>query len=84
MLPSVSITLPSSSKMNSSYTVKPKDTYHGIAHKFYGNRRLWWLIVKFNDIPNIQVLDLPKPGTILKIPNNEVVNAIIKSINSKK
>ena len=67
----------------SLYTVKPKDTYHGIAHRFFGNRRLWWLIVKFNNIPNIEVLDFPKPGTILKIPSVEVVNAIVKSLNSK-
>lgn len=63
-----------------NYPVKLNDTYHGIAHRFYGNRRLWWIITKFNDIKN--VIDLPKRGTILKVPSKEVVNLILNTISS--
>lgn len=63
-----------------SYPVKNNDTYHGIAHNFYGDRRLWWIITKFNKIDN--VIDLPKPGTIIKVPSIEIVNSIINTISS--
>lgn len=60
------------------YVTRPKDTYHGIAHKFYGTRKLWWLIAKFNNI--INVMDFPTPGTKLKIPTVNVKNTIVRSI----
>ena len=67
-----------SSNSFDTYTVKPKDTYHGIAHKFFGTRRLWWVIVKFNNI--LDPINFPKPGTKLMIPTAYIKNLIVQSI----
>ena len=61
------------------HVVKHKESYQTIAYMYYGSTRLWWIITKFNKIKN--VIDLPIPGTALKILSTEVVNSIIKQLN---
>jgi nucleoid-associated protein YgaU len=61
------------------YKVKPKDTYHNIAYKFYGDRHLWWIITKFNNVKD--VCKLPKQGTTLKILSVQIKNQILSLIN---
>ncbi len=62
------------------YTIKPGDTFPFISYKVFGTIHGWWVIALANEIMNpLQPLN---PGTILKIPNLNIVREIIRQINS--
>lgn len=46
-----------------------------LADQYYGDKRLWWVILVANNIMN--PLKLPEPGTILKILKPEAVSEIL-------
>lgn len=50
-----------------------------LSYKYYNTTSLWWIICLANNIRN--PLDLPEPGTKLKILNQNVVNDILQSIS---
>lgn len=62
------------------YEVLENDTWTIISYKFYKTIKLWWLICKFNEIEN--PFDKIETGTIIKIPNNDLMNAILSIIKS--
>lgn len=49
----------------------------GIAAKFLGSRYYWWVILMFNDI--YDPLNDVIPGTILKIPDAQQLNAYLQN-----
>ena len=49
-----------------------------LAKKYYGEPKLWWMIVIANEIQN--PLTLPEPGTKLKILKDFVVSDILSEI----
>ena len=53
------------------YTVKEKDTLPNIAHKFYGDHRLWLVIAEANG----GILEVLIEGIVLNIPNPVYVKA---------
>lgn len=54
------------------------DYWTKLANNYYGNQKLWWVILAANNINN--PLDLPEPGTKLKILNDAVVSHILSQI----
>lgn len=60
--------------------VHNKESYQSISFYYYGTTRLWWIITKFNNIQN--VIDLPKPGTALKILKPEMKDFILNSMQN--
>ena len=60
------------------YETKPKDTWPLIAHNFYKDVRLWWIVCSANQIMN--PVKQPEPGTILKIIAPEMVRSILNKI----
>jgi len=61
-----------------NYETKPKDTWPLIAHVFYNDIRLWWLICSSNQI--INPVKQPEPGTILKILAPEIVKNVLNKL----
>jgi len=61
-----------------NYEVQSNDNWSTISYKQYNTIELWWLICRVNQIWDATVN--PKPGNILKILNQEVVDEIINSI----
>jgi len=57
------------------YTVKGQDTLSGIAYKFYGDPRLWWVIALANDAYNPSALIYA--GRQLIIPSPDYVKKVI-------
>lgn len=65
-----------------AYRIMGGDTWPLISYKHYQNITLWWLLLAFNEIPN-PVIN-PPTGSIIKIPTQEAVRAIIDTINRRK
>lgn len=61
------------------YLVQETDCWTNISYKNYGTIELWWLIAKFNNIKN-PFTELV-PGTYLKIPGDEIKEAVLDTIN---
>jgi len=62
------------------YDVTYGDTWPYISYKVYGDIRLWWVITLANNIINpTQQLE---PGSVLKIPNVDVVSEILTQITT--
>jgi len=47
------------------YVFRALDTFSDIAHRFYGDWRLWRVIAARNNITDVRVVE---PGTVLLIP----------------
>ena len=60
------------------YIVKAGDTWTLLAHRFFGDVKLWWIICLANGIEN--PLLLPEAGYKLKIFTNSVVQNILMGI----
>ncbi len=56
------------------------ETFHSIAYKYYGTERLWWIIVKFNNIEN--PIDFPSVGSTLKVLKPAIKNSILNIIHN--
>jgi LysM repeat protein len=62
------------------YVIEPGDTWPYISYKIYQTISLWWAICIANNIQNpTQKLE---PGTTLKIPTNNLIQLLIKEINT--
>lgn len=60
------------------YIVVKGDTWTGLAHRFYGDVRLWWVICATNQIAN--PLSLPEAGQMLKVLGSDMVQPILSKI----
>ena len=61
-----------------NYIILEDDSWTNISYKFYNTYKLWWLICKFNGI--INPFNELTPGTVIKIPTKETVDAIMDVI----
>ena len=68
------------SDLYNEYTVLNGDHWTLISYKFYDTIDLWWLICKFNEINN--PYEIPVAGTMIKIPTNEFVQAVIGQLRT--
>ena len=57
--------------------VKVGDRLDTLAHRFYKDVTLWWILAKANNIKGIGAL---KPGPVIRIPAN--ISDIIESFNA--
>lgn len=48
------------------YVTKDGDSLPGLAYRFYGNAKMWWVIAEFNDLANGGYM--LKPGLTIEIP----------------
>jgi len=60
------------------YNVTYGDTWPYISYKVYNNTMLWWIITLANSI--INPTEPLVPGTVLKIPNTNIVSEILTQI----
>ena len=60
------------------YRTTTGDRLDNLAHTFYEDVTLWWIIAKANGIKGKMVLD---PGTLVRIPGN--VSQIIGNFHNK-
>ena len=62
------------------YVVVETDSWTTISYKFFETVELWWLICKFNNVkdPFKELI----PGTVIKIPSDEIKDVILNVINA--
>lgn len=58
------------------YRVQHHDRIDNLAHTFYGDPGLWWVLAQVNDL-RLLPCDL-KPGRTLKIPSQRFINELLK------
>ena len=68
------------STLYSEYKVQNGDHWTLISYKFYDTIDLWWLICKFNEINN--PYEIPVAGTMIKIPTNEFIQAVLGQLRT--
>lgn len=61
--------------------VDRKLPYTGLSYMVYGTIDLWWLICITNNITN--PVQMPKPGSLLKIVHPRLVNNVIENIKAQ-
>ena len=61
------------------YTVKHGELWITISNTVYNTIKLWWLICAVNQIQN--PLEMPKPGTKIKVLNRLAVNEVLQQMN---
>lgn len=49
------------------YDVEPYDTYQELAYRFFGDVRLYWIILDFN--PELDPFEEPGGGTTIRLPS---------------
>jgi nucleoid-associated protein YgaU len=59
------------------YTFKVTDTISGLAHRFYGDWRLWRLIADRNGIKDVRYIPV---GTVLLIPERPMQQGRYESL----
>lgn len=64
----------------STYTVAPGDTLPYISYKLFKTIHVWWVICLVNNITNPTIT--LTPGTTLKVPIINVIQEIIRQINT--
>lgn len=67
-----------SEKFVTKHTWRDEDTWYKLAHLYYENSKLWWIICRANNVSN--PFEFPEVGTIVNVPNKSVVNSIISKI----
>ena len=55
--------------------------YTALSYMVYGNIDLWWLICIANNITN--PVEMPKPGSMLKMIHPRLVNNVIENIKAQ-
>lgn len=69
-------------KLNEKYVIKhlweDEDTWYRLAHKYYENSKLWWIICRANNVKN--PLDPPDVGTTINIPVKGIMQSVINKI----
>lgn len=72
------------SKLNEKYVTKhiwkDGDTWYNLAHLYYENSKVWWIICKANNITN--PFETPENDQVINIPNNSIVQSIINKISA--
>jgi hypothetical protein len=68
------------------YTPKTSDTLHMLAHKFYGNSKMWWVIPLINDVEDPfdfikNVVD--KSGTIKVLKSSYIMSILFNVARMK-
>lgn len=63
------------------YDVSEGDTWTLLAHRFFGDVKLWWIICLANHVYN--PLEFPKAGSRLKIFTNNVTQNILMDLGSE-
>lgn len=59
------------------YLVKEGDTYDGLAHEFYNNSNLWWVLLDANKDLVPGFFEGLVPGTQLNIPSQRQVQEVL-------
>jgi nucleoid-associated protein YgaU len=71
-------------KLNEKYVIKHRwedeDTWYRLAHNYYDNAKLWWIICRANNIKN--PFDTVDSGTIINIPNKSIMQSVINKISA--
>ena len=62
------------------YVLKAGDTWTTLAHVYYGDVRLWWILTATN--PEQNPVLLPVAGEIIRVLTPEVVQTILSKIGS--
>src|SRR5574344_393833 len=57
------------------YKISAGDSWASISYKFYNTTDLWWIICKFNNTNNPNII--PNIGTTLMIPKKEFVEFVL-------
>jgi len=60
------------------YIATENDSWPLIAHKFYSDVKLWWIVCAVNNIEN--PVDFPASGKVLKILTPDVVRGVLSKI----
>jgi nucleoid-associated protein YgaU len=76
------ITFGNIEKLNEKYVIKhlweDEDTWYRLAHKYYENSKLWWIICRANNIKN--PFDEPDVGTTINIPTKAIMQSVVNKI----
>lgn len=71
-------------KLNEKYVIKHRweaeDTWHTLAHRYYENPKLWWIICRANNVKN--PFEYPDTNTIINIPTKAVMQSVISKISA--
>ncbi len=71
-------------KLNEKYIIKhiwkDGDTWYNLAHLYYENSKVWWIICKANNV--INPFEFPENDQVINIPSNGVVQRIINKIST--
>lgn len=71
-------------KLNEKYVIKHRweddDTWYRLAHKYYENSKMWWIICRANNVKN--PFNTPESGTIINIPKKSVAQSAISKIST--
>jgi hypothetical protein len=70
-----------SSDVYDIYVIEPKDTWPLISWKMYNSIFLWWVICSVNNI--INPLNMPTPGTEIKIVKTRYLQTILNNIRTE-
>ena len=65
-------------KYVSKHLWKDEDSWYKLAHAYYGNSKLWWVICKANEITN--PLNTPENETIINIPKQNILKVVLDRI----
>lgn len=58
------------------------DSWASISFKYYDTTDLWWIICKFNNVVNPNII--PAIGTIIMIPKKDLVDFILREITTSE
>lgn len=70
-----------SSEYYNDYIVRPGDTWTLIAHSYYNDVKLWWLICIANGIQN--PLSFPKVGVPIKLFTPTIAQTILMAVRGE-
>lgn len=62
------------------YKCDTKSFWPLISYKIYGTPRMSWLLMKVNNVNANEIFHPKQPGDIIKYPDKETVNSILKYI----
>lgn len=67
-----------SQELYDMYRFSTGDSWASISYKAYGTTDLWWIICKFNNFNNPNII--PKTGQTILLPKKDVVDYILREI----
>lgn len=69
-----------SEKYVTKHVWRDEDTWYKLAHLYYENSKLWWLICRANNVGN--PLEFPEVGTIVNVPNKNVMQSVVSQLST--